>query len=110
MHLRSPTLASTSGRRAISPVESSDGNCYVTKFQNNPQHVRVLANGMLATRLGLALGLPIPKVEIIDVSAWLIEHTEELRIRLAGHSIPCRSGSSSDQPRRHIDDLYLRNG
>ena len=73
-------------------LRASDGNCYVTKFQNNPQHVRVLANEMLATRLGLALGLPMPKVEIIDVSAWLIEHTEELRIRLAGHSIPCRSG------------------
>lgn len=78
-------------------LRASDGNCYVTKFQNNPQHVRVLANEMLATRLGLALGLPMPKVEIIDVSAWLIEHTEELRIRLAGHSIPCRSGSSSDR-------------
>ena len=43
---------------------ASDGNCYVTKFQNNPQHIRVLANEMLATRLGLVLGLPMPKVEV----------------------------------------------
>jgi len=41
-------------------LRASDGAWYVTKFQNNPQHVRVLANEMLATRLGLALGLPCP--------------------------------------------------
>jgi hypothetical protein len=71
---------------------ASDGNCYVTKFQNNPQHIRVLANEMLATRLGLALGLPMPRVEVIEVSDWLIENTAELRIQLAGQTIPCRSG------------------
>jgi hypothetical protein len=52
----------------------------------------VLANEMLATRLGLALGLPMPGVEVIEVSDWLIEHTEELRIQLAGQRIPCQSG------------------
>ena len=73
-------------------LRATDGNCYVTKFQNNPQHIRVLANEMLASRLGLALGLPIPQVVVIEVSEWLIEHTPELRIQLAGTQIPCRSG------------------
>jgi hypothetical protein len=73
-------------------LRASDGNCYVTKFQNNPQHIRVLVNEMLATRLGLALGLPMSRVEIIEVSDWLIEHTEDLQIQLAGQKVPCRSG------------------
>jgi len=73
-------------------LRATDGNCYVTKFQNNPQHIKVLANEMLAGRLGLALGLPIPQVVVIEVSEWLIEHTPELRIQLAGTHIPCRSG------------------
>jgi hypothetical protein len=73
-------------------LRASDGNCYVTKFQNNPQHIRVLANEMLATRLGLALALPMPRVEVIEVRDWLIEHTEKLRIQLAGKAIPCGSG------------------
>lgn len=73
-------------------LQASDGACYVTKFKNNPQHIRVLANEMLATRLGLALGLPMPRVETIEVSGWLIEHTEDLRIELAGTKIACRSG------------------
>ena len=38
-------------RRAQSDLlRASEGACYVTKFQNNPQHIRVLANEMLATR------------------------------------------------------------
>jgi hypothetical protein len=47
---------------------------------------------MLATRLGLALHLPMPQVEVIEVSDGLIEHTTDLRIQLAGQTIPCRSG------------------
>ncbi|MGC2099189.1 MAG: HipA family kinase [Candidatus Sulfotelmatobacter sp.] len=73
-------------------LRASDGACYVTKFQNNPQHIRVLANEMLATRLGLALGLPMPRVEVIEISDWLIEHTEDLRIDLGGVKVRCRCG------------------
>ncbi len=80
-------------------LHASDGNWYVTKFQNNPQHVRVLANEMLATRLGRLLGLPMPRVEVITVSDWLIEHTPDLRIRLAGHDIACQSG-------KHLGSRY----
>ncbi|HTT17431.1 MAG TPA: HipA family kinase [Candidatus Sulfotelmatobacter sp.] len=73
-------------------IRASDGASYVTKFQNNPQHVRVLANEMLATKLGLALGLPMQRVEVIEVCEWLIANTQDLRIQLAGREIPCESG------------------
>lgn len=73
-------------------LRASDGNWYVTKFQNNPQHIRVLANEMLATRLGLLLGLPMPKAEVIEVSDWLIEHSPEMRMQLAGQQLPYESG------------------
>jgi hypothetical protein len=81
-------------------LKASDGACYVTKFKNNPQHIRVLANEMLATNLGLALGLRMPRVEVIEVSAWFIEHTEGLRIELGGAKIPCRSG-------KQLGSLYV---
>jgi hypothetical protein len=81
-------------------LKASDGACYVTKFQNNPQHIRVLANEMLATKLGMALGLPMPRVEVIEVSDWLIEHTEDLRINLGGSKLPCRSG-------KQLGSLYV---
>jgi hypothetical protein len=73
-------------------LQASDGAYYVTKFQNNPQHIRVLANEMFATNLGQWLGLPMPRVGVIDVSNWLIEHTDELRVELGRTVTPCSSG------------------
>jgi hypothetical protein len=42
-------------------MRASDGHYDVTKFQNNPQHVRVLANEYLASDLVYILGCPWPK-------------------------------------------------
>ena len=53
----------------------ADGHVYVVKFQNNPQHMRVLANEFLASRLATAAGLTAPEVDLVEVSSWLIEHT-----------------------------------
>lgn len=80
-------------------LRASDGAYYVTKFQNNPQHLRVLANEMFATRLAQWLGLPVPQVEVIEVSDWLIEHTQELRVEVGGSAVPCSSG-------RQLASLY----
>lgn len=73
-------------------MRASDGNLYVVKFRNNPQHVRVLANEFLVTRLAEHAGLPAPPVEIVEVGTWLIEHTSDMRIQLAGASFPVASG------------------
>src|SRR5579859_7419463 len=67
-------------------MRASDGAYYVTKFQNSPQGVRILANEMFATSLGLWLGLPMPQPVVIEVCDWLVEHTPELRVQVAeGH-------------------------
>lgn len=73
-------------------LRASDGASYATKFQNNPQHVRVLANEMLATRLGVTLGLPMLPVKVIELCNWLITHTPDVRIQLAGKQLDCQSG------------------
>ena len=73
-------------------MRASDGHYYVVKFQNNPQHLRVLANELLATRLAERIGLPVPVTEIIDVSAWVIENTPELHMEVSLHPVPCKPG------------------
>jgi len=73
-------------------MRCSDGNFYVVKFRNNPQHLRVLANELLATRLAESVGLPVPATDVVEVGGWLIEHTPELSIQLAGSTIPCQAG------------------
>ncbi len=56
----------------------ADGQLWVVKFKNNPQHIRVLANELIATRIAEAIGLPVPKSDVIDVSEWLIANTAEM--------------------------------
>lgn len=73
-------------------MRAKDGHFYVVKFQNNPQHLRVLANELLATRLAERIGLPVPGAEIIEVSQWIVENTPELNLQYAGQTLPCRPG------------------
>ena len=56
----------------------ADSRLWVVKFQNNPQHVRVLANELIATRLAEALGLSVPATDVIEVTDWLAAHTPDL--------------------------------
>ncbi len=70
----------------------ADGHVYVVKFQNNPQHIRVLANEFLASRLALAAGLTAPECELVEVSNWLVENTPELEMDLGRTRERCRPG------------------
>jgi len=73
-------------------MRCADGHFYVVKFRNNPQHLRVLANEFLASRLAESVGLPVPATEVVEVNDWLVQHTPELDIQLASNRIPCQSG------------------
>ena len=70
----------------------ADGLIYVVKFQNNPQHRRVLANELLASRLAAAAGLTAPEAELVEVSSWLVENTPELEIDLGRTKVRCQAG------------------
>ena len=70
----------------------ADGHAYVVKFQNNPQHMRVLANEFLASRLASAIGLPTPEAELIEVNEWLVENTPDLEMDLGKTRERCRPG------------------
>ena len=70
----------------------ADGHAYVVKFQNNPQHIRVLANEFLTSRLAAAAGLTVPEVDLVEVSQWLIENTAELQMDLGRTRVPCQPG------------------
>ena len=73
-------------------MRCSDNCFYVVKFFNNPQHERVLANELLATRLAEHAGLPVPATAVVEVDERFIKHTPELHIQLAHTSIRCQQG------------------
>ncbi len=71
----------------------SDGNLWVVKFKNNPQHLRVLANELIATRIAEALRLSVPKTDVVEVSDWLIDHSPGMRVDVGrGVRVRCEAG------------------
>jgi hypothetical protein len=60
----------------------ADGNLWVVKFKNNAQHLRVLANELIATRMAEAVGLTVPKSDVVEVSDWLIANSPEMMVDL----------------------------
>ena len=61
----------------------ADGKLWVVKFQNNPQHLRVLANELIATRLAQAVGLTVPATDVVEVTEWLIANSPEMVMDVA---------------------------
>ena len=60
----------------------ADGNLWVVKFKNNPQHLRVLANELIATRMAEAVGLSVPKSDVVEVSDWLVRNSPTMVVDL----------------------------
>jgi len=73
-------------------IRCSDGKWYVVKFQNNLQHVRILANEALASLLTRSVGSSVPEPTVVFVREWLIGRTPELRIRHKNESLFCQAG------------------
>lgn len=73
-------------------MRCDDDAYYIVKFRNNPQHLRVLANEMLATRLAARLGITVPQAEVVDVHAQMIAYTSDLVIQLGISRQPCVPG------------------
>jgi hypothetical protein len=71
----------------------ADSNLWVVKFKNNPQHLRVLANELIATRIAEAVGLSVPQSGVVEVSEWLIANSRDLVVDLGrGVRERCASG------------------
>ncbi|MBZ5515701.1 MAG: phosphatidylinositol kinase [Acidobacteriia bacterium] len=80
------------GASQPSLLRCEDGASYVVKFRNNPQHVRVLANEMLAGRLALLIGLSVPRPTVVDVPPELIAASPLLQFELGTRREPCAAG------------------
>ena len=73
-------------------LRCDDGANYVVKFQNNPQHVRVLANEMLGSRLASLLDLPVPDPAFVEVPSELIRGNPPLKIEMGPREELCAAG------------------
>ena len=73
-------------------LEADDGNWYVVKFRNNPQHARVLVNELLCGALLDYLKIASPETAVIHVSEEFLAAHAELHLTLGSKRIPVEPG------------------
>ncbi len=74
-------------------VEADDSNFYVVKFQNNPQHRRILVNEMLAGEILSHLQVTSPQNEIVRVSAEFLRDNEDVHLQTGTSRAPVMPGA-----------------
>ena len=73
-------------------LEGGDGYFYVTKFRENPQHVRILVNEWISSRLLEYLRIAAPKVAIVELDEPFLAREQDVKIRLVTREMPVSAG------------------
>jgi hypothetical protein len=73
-------------------LEADDGNYYVVKFSNNPQHRRVLVNELLAAVFLDYLQIAVPEWAVVQVTAEFLAANPEIQLQLGGRRIAVEPG------------------
>lgn len=68
-------------------IEAGDGHCYVVKFQNNPQHRRILVNELIASVFLRYLQISSPEFAIVELTRDFLLANPEVSIQLGQRSI-----------------------
>lgn len=73
-------------------LEADDRQFYIVKFQNNPQHRRILVNELVASVLLNYLQISAPDCALLNVPEEFLRANPEISLTLGSHRIPVRPG------------------
>ena len=73
-------------------LEADDGNWYVVKFRNNPQHHRILVNEAVAATLLSYLKITSPATALIQVTPEFLSANPEVHLSLGTRQVPVEPG------------------
>lgn len=73
-------------------LEADDGNCWVVKFRNNPQHWRVLVNEMLCGTFLDYLKIAAPETALIHIGQDFLAAHPDVHLTLGSKRIPVEPG------------------
>ena len=73
-------------------IETDDGGYYIVKFQNNPQHRRILVNELISGVLLEYLQISAPPTALVRVSAEFLAENPDVCIALGSKRIPVEPG------------------
>lgn len=73
-------------------MKADDGHFYVVKFQNNPQHRRVLINEFIASFILKHLGICSPEIAILQVDEAFLRANPGVYLSLKNRNIAVKAG------------------
>jgi hypothetical protein len=73
-------------------LEADDGNWYVVKFRNNPQHRRVLVNELVSSVFLGYLKITVPETAVIQLSPAFLAGNPELYMQIGTRRIEIEPG------------------
>jgi hypothetical protein len=73
-------------------LEADDGHFYIVKFQNNPQHRRVLVNEWIAGEILSHLQIASPEQRMVSVSREFLEQNPEVGLMTGSRRIGVEPG------------------
>ena len=73
-------------------MEADDGQFYIVKFQNNPQHRRILVNDLVASVLLEYVQISAPHAAVIQVTEEFLRENPEVSIELGSNRMPVATG------------------
>ncbi len=73
-------------------LEADDGNFYIVKFQNNPQHRRILVNELVSAVFLKYLQISAAPAEIVCLTPEFLAANPEVYIHLGTQRIPVQPG------------------
>jgi hypothetical protein len=73
-------------------IQASDDLYYIVKFQNNPQHRRILVNELIAAEILSYLQISAPASELVRMSGEFLRENPEVHIQLGSRTIAPDAG------------------
>jgi hypothetical protein len=73
-------------------LEADDGNFYIVKFQNNPQHRRILVNEWIAGKILSQLQISAPDQQMVAVSPEFLARNPDVGMQTGNRQIPVEPG------------------
>ena len=79
-------------KASLAHERCDDGEFYVVKFRNNPQHRRILVNEWIASSFLEYLEISTPKTAIVNLSAGFLADNPEVHIQLGNRRLAVDPG------------------
>ncbi len=73
-------------------LEADDGHYYIVKFQNNPQHRRILVNEWIAGEILSHLQIAAPEQRLVSLSREFLDDNPEVGLRIGARQTAIEPG------------------